>query len=113
MPNYLVAIHRPHTYDASVAEDDAMFHNIDALNNEMVAACIRVFVGGLQPPDSAKSLRMQPNGELLSSNGLFLNSKEHVGGFWVLDVTDLDEALTWGRKAAIACRASVEVRPFY
>jgi hypothetical protein len=39
-------------------------------------------------------------------------AKEHIGGFWVLEVANLDEALAWGRKAVIACRAPVEVRPF-
>ncbi len=59
------------------------------------------------------SLRLQPSGELLTTSGPYLETKEHVGGFWVLEATDLDEALAWGRKAAIACRAPVEVRPFH
>jgi len=43
----------------------------------------------------------------------YLETKEHIGGFWVLEAVDLDEALEWGRKAAVACRAPVEVRPFH
>lgn len=109
---YLVAIHHPSDYDPST-EDEAMARDIDALNEEMVAAGIRVFVGGLQPSSSAKSLRLQPGGNVLVTDGPYLETKELVGGFWVLEAADLDEALTWGRKAAIACRAPVEVRPFH
>lgn len=112
MTQYLVAIHLPDDYDPSVAEDEAMSRAIDALNDEMTAADIRVFVGGLCPASSAKSLRAQPDGRLLITDGPYLETTEHVGGFWVLEAADLDEALTWGRKAAVACRAPVEVRPF-
>ena len=110
---YLVAIHHPDDYDVSVAEDDAMSRDIDALNGEMVAAGVRIFVGGLHPPRSAKSLRARPNGEVLVTDGPYLETKEHMGGFWVLEAADLEEALAWGRKAAVACRAPVEVRPFH
>ena len=109
---YLVAIHHPDDYDPSV-EDEAMSRDIDALNEEMVAKGIRVFVGGLYPANSAKSLRAEPNGEVLITEGPYLKTDEHIGGLWVLEAADMDEALTWGRKAAIACRVPVEVRPFH
>ncbi len=108
---YLVAIHHPDDYDGS-REDDAMTNDIRALNQEMVAAGVRVFVGGLQPPRAAVSVRVRPGGMLLVTDGPYIESKEHIGGFWVLDVADLDTAVAWGRKAAVACRAPVEVRPF-
>ena len=111
MTQYLVAIHLPDDYDPS-AEDEATSRDIDALNDEMVAAGVRVFVGGLQPVRSAKSLRVKPDGKVLITDGPFTETKEHIGGFWVLEAANLDEALAWGRKAAIACRAPVEVRPF-
>jgi hypothetical protein len=115
MAQYLVAVHHPDNYDPAVAEDEdeSMTRAIDVLNDEMVAAGVRVFVGGLHPARRAKSLRAQPNGEVLVSEGPYLQTNEHVGGFWVLETADLDEALAWGRKAAIACRAPVEVRPFH
>lgn len=113
MPQYLVAIHHPDDYDPAVAEDEAMSRDIDVLNDEMKAAGVRVFVGGLRPASSARSLRRKPNGEVLITDGPYLETKEHVGGFWVLEAAGLDEALTWGRKAAVACRAPVEVRPFF
>jgi len=110
MTQYLVAIYHPDNYDPSV-ETEAMSRDIDALNEEMVAAGVRVFVGGLSPASSARSLRAQPNGKLLVTDGPYTETKEHIGGFWVLEAADLNEALAWGRKAAVACRASVEVRP--
>jgi hypothetical protein len=112
MPQYLVAIHHSDNYDPSL-EDEAMVRDIDALNEEMVAASARIFVGGLQPARNAKSLRKQRDGKVVITDGPYLETKEHVGGFWVLKAVDLDEALEWGRKAAIACRASVEVRAFH
>jgi hypothetical protein len=112
MPQYLVAIHHPDDYDPS-REDDAMGRDISALNEEMLATGIRVFVGGLQPVSTAVSVRARPGGTVLVTDGPYIESKEHIGGFWVLDVADLDAAVAWGRKAAIACRVPVEVRPFH
>ena len=112
MTQYLVTIHHPDGYDGST-EDESMTRAIDALNDEMVAAGVRVFVGGLHGPSSAKSLRPQPDGDVLVTDGPYLEAKEYVGGLWVLEAADLDEALEWGSKAARACRAPVEVRPFH
>jgi hypothetical protein len=113
MTQYLVAIHHRDDYDPAIAEDEAMSRDIDTLNDEMQAAGVRIFVGGLQPASRARSLRTQPDGTVLVSAGPYLKTDEHVGGFWVLEAADLDEALAWGRKAAVACRAPVEVRPFH
>jgi hypothetical protein len=112
MTQYLVAIHHPDDYDPST-EDEAMHRDIDVLNDEMKAAGARIFVGGLGPARSAKSLRALSDGRILITDGPYLETKEHVGGFWVLEAAHLDEALAWGRKAAIACRAPVEVRAFH
>jgi len=112
MAQYLVAIHHPDNYDPS-KEGEAMIREIHALNREMIAAGARKFVAGLTPASSAKSLRAQPDGKVLITDGPYLETKEHIGGFWVLEATDLDEALAWGRKAAVACRAPVEVRAVF
>jgi hypothetical protein len=112
MTQYLVAIHHPDDYDPSV-ETEAMTDEIHALNREMVAAGVRIFVAGLSPAGSATSLRAQPDGKVLITDGPYLETKEHIGGFWVLEAADLNEALAWGRKAAVACRAPVEVRTIF
>jgi hypothetical protein len=111
MAQYLVAIHHPDNYDPST-EDEAMHRDIDVLNEEMEAKGVRIFVGGLTAAGDAKSLRAQPNGKVLITDGPYLETKEHIGGFWILEAASLDEALAWGRKAVVACRAPVEVRPF-
>ncbi len=113
MARYLIAIHRPNSYDASISEDKQMSRDIDALNDEMVAAGVRVFVGGLQPVEKATSLIPDTGGEIRQVMGAYLQAQDYVDGFWVLEAASLDEAISWGRKAAIACRGAVEVRPLY
>jgi hypothetical protein len=111
MPQYLVAIHHPDNYDPS-PEDEAMMRDIDVLNEEMQAAGARFFAGGLQAAPRAKSLRKQSGGKVSITDGPYLETKEHIGGLWILNAANMDEALAWGRKALMACRASVEVREF-
>ena len=112
MPQYLVAIHHPDGYDGSL-EGEEMMRDIDVLNEEMQATGARLFAGGLRPVSDARSLRKQPDGKVVVTDGPYLETKEHVGGFWILEAANLEEALTWGRKAVVACRAPVEVRPFF
>jgi hypothetical protein len=111
MPQFLVAVHHPDDYDP-FTEDKAMFHDIDVLNDEMEAAGARFFAGGLQAPRQAKALRKQTGGEVLLTDGPYMETKEHIGGFWILNAANMDEAVAWGRKAVIACRAAIEVREF-
>ena len=109
MPHYLVAPYLPDDYDPS-AEDPAVMEEIHALNREMIAAGVRIFAGGL---GSARTLRAQPNGEVLVTDGPYLETKEQVGGLWILEIAGMDEALAWARKGAKACRAPIEVREIF
>ena len=111
MPQYMVAIHHPENYDPSL-EGEAMGRDIDVLNEEMAAAGARFFAGGLESADKAKSLRKQSGGQVVVTDGPYLEAKEYVGGFWILEAADMNEAVAWGRKALVACRAPVEVRAF-
>lgn len=108
---YMVAIHHPDDFEA-FSESAETGRNIDALNEEMNAAGVIRFVGGMRPVKSAKSVRVR-EGRPIVSDGPYLETKEHIGGFWVLEVATEEEAVEWGRKAAIACRAPVEVRGFW
>jgi hypothetical protein len=108
---FLVAIHLHDDYDPS-KEDSLMMSDISALNEEMIAKGVRAFVGGLQPPTRAKTIRATSNGGIMVTDGPFVEAKEHVGGFWVLDCETIEEAIEWGKKATVACRAPVEVRGF-
>ncbi len=109
MPQYLVSGYLPDDYDPSV-ETEATMEAIHALNREMIAAGVRKFACGL---GKTHTLRAQPNGELLLSDGPYLETKEHVGGFWILETADLDEALAWARKGAKTCRTGIEVREIF
>ena len=109
MPQYLVAVYHSDGYDPSV-ETEAMIEKIHALNREMIAAGARKFACGITPARDAKSLRVQPDGKVLVTDGPYTETKEHIGGFWILEAADMDEALAWARKGAVACRASGEVR---
>ena len=80
MTRYLVAIYRPENYDPAVSEDEAMGRDISALNVEMKAAGVRIFAGGLQPETNARSLRLQPAGKVLITDGPYTETKEHIGG---------------------------------
>lgn len=113
MPKFLVAIHHPDTYNPAAAEDAAMKDDIDALNQEMIDAGVRILALGLHPATKAKSLRATPDGQVVIAEGAYLKADEHMGGFWILETGSQDEALAWGRKAVKACRAPVEVRQFY
>ena len=109
MPQYLFAGYLPDDFDPST-QDEATMEEIHALNREMIAAGVRKFAGGLGP---AHTLRPQSNGELLLTDGPYLEAKEHVGGLWILETANLDEAVAWARKGAKACRFPVEVREIF
>ncbi len=110
MTQYLVAIHHPDDFEPA-SESQQTRDDIGALNREMVAAGVRLFAGGLAPVGEAVSVRVK-SGEVLTTDGPYMETKEHIGGFWILECASMDEAVEWGRKAAIACRTPVEVRPF-
>jgi hypothetical protein len=109
MPQYLVASYLPDDFDPSTVTE-AMMEEIHALNREMIAAGVRKFACGISPVGSAKTLRGQPNGKVLVTDGPYLETKEHIGGFWILECADMDEALAWARKGAISCDTVGEVR---
>lgn len=87
------------------------YEAVDAFNAELRAEGAWVFAGGLHPPTTAKVVRVR-DGEVVTTDGPFAETKEHLGGFWVLQAADLDAALGWAGKASKACGAPVEVRPF-
>ena len=90
---------------------DAIMKDVDAVDREMHDAGVWVFAGGLHDPSTATVLR-PTNGDVLVTDGPFAEGKEHVGGFSIVDVADLDAALEWGRKLARATTLPIEVRPF-
>jgi hypothetical protein len=110
MPQYLVAGYLPDDFDPSQM-DEGTIEEIHALNKEMIAAGVRKFACGLSP--KITTLRAQPNGEVLITDGPYLEAKEHVGGLSILETADLDEALAWARKGAKVGGGAVEVREIF
>jgi hypothetical protein len=109
MPQYLVANYLPDDFDPSTVTE-AMIEEIHALNREMIAAGVRKFACGISSPADAKTLRKQADGKVLVTDGPYTETKEHMGGFWILECADLEEALAWARRGAITCDAVGEVR---
>jgi hypothetical protein len=88
-----------------------IMREVRLVQQEMQAAGVWMFSGGLAPPDSATVLRHQ-GGEVITTDGPFIESKEQIGGITILKAPDLDAALGWGRKLAHAIGTPIEVRPF-
>jgi len=109
MPHYLVASYLPDDFDPSTMTESTI-QAINDLNEELIAAGARLMACGLAPASHAKSLRGQPNGEVLITDGPYLEAKEHIGGFWILEAADMDEALAWARKACLDPKSRGELR---
>ncbi|HET9472388.1 MAG TPA: YciI family protein [Steroidobacteraceae bacterium] len=90
---------------------EKIMRNVHAIQSEMQKAGVWVFSGGLHPPSTATVLRHQDGG-IVATDGPFIESKEQIGGFTILKLPNLDAALEWGRKLALAIGAPIEVRPF-
>jgi hypothetical protein len=88
-----------------------IMRDVHVVQKEMQAAGAWVFSGGLTPPTSATVIRHQ-GGDLITTDGPFIESKEQIGGITLLKAPDLDAALAWGRKLARAIGTPIEVRPF-
>lgn len=112
MPRYLVASYLPDNFDPSsvTAETGAAIH---ALNDELEAAGVLKFACGISPVSTARTLRPQPDGKLLVTDGPYVEAKEHIGGFYLLDAADMDEVLAWLRKGAVAFLGPIEVREIF
>jgi len=112
MKQYMLSVHDTHgSSRLSEEEIQQSYKDVDAVNAELDAAGAWVFGGGLHPPEVATVVRVT-DGEVVTTDGPYAETKEHLGGFWVIRAADLDEALAWAAKATRACRAPVEVRPF-
>src|SRR5262245_19779272 len=83
MPQYLVCNYLPDDFDPSTVTE-AMMEEIHALNREMIAAGVRKFACGISPPANAKTVQKQLDGKVLITDGPYTETKEHMGGFWIL-----------------------------
>lgn len=88
-----------------------MFDSVSAFNDKLQAAGAWVFAGGLMPHEATTAVD-NTGGELIVTDGPFVETKEYIGGFWVIEAPDLDAALKWAAEGSEACAGRVEVRPF-
>jgi hypothetical protein len=113
MKQYLLSVCYP--ADSTQPAPEALkkiMQDVHAVQKDMQAAGAWVFAGGLTPPTSATVLRHQ-GGDVVTTDGPFIESKEQVGGITVVNAPDLDAALEWARKLARATTTPIEVRPFF
>lgn len=112
MKQYLLSVHGVDGQPEPSAETmEVMYRDVDAFNEKVKAQGAWVFGGGLHAPSTATVVREQ-NGEIVTTDGPFAEAKEHLGGFWIVQVEDLDAALKLAAEATVACQGPVEVRPF-
>ncbi len=112
MPQYLLSVHGSEDGNGTNPEDmQRAYADVDAFNTELQASGAWVFAGGLQPASTASVVRVT-DGAVVQTDGPYLESKEHIGGFWIVEVADDAAAAAWAEKGAVACQNPVEVRPF-
>jgi hypothetical protein len=110
MKQYLLSVYQPDGDPPPLDELTAIMKRVHALQDELKAAGAWVFSGGLHAPSTATVVRVK-NGEVITTDGPYIEGKEHIGGFTIIKAPDLDAALAWGRKAARAITLPIEVRP--
>jgi hypothetical protein len=114
MPRYLLSAHSVEGQPGaamSPQEVERVTGQVFALEAEMKASGVFVFGGRLHAPDTATVVRVS-GGEVITTDGPFVESKEHLGGFYILDAADLDAALAWAGRVSALVGAPIEVRPF-
>jgi hypothetical protein len=111
MAQYLLSVMEPTggTPDPDLLRQ--VMQDVEELDRAMHDEGVWVFAGGLHAPTSATVLRAQ-DGQVVVTDGPFAEGKEHLGGFSIIDVDDLDAALDWGARLATATGLPIEVRPF-
>jgi len=112
MKQYLLSVYQPDGDPPPREMLEPIMRDLDALHQEMKAAGVWVFSGGLHPASTATVVRVK-EGDVLMTDGPYAEGKEHLGGFTIIKAPDLDSALEWGRKLAQAIGLlPIEVRPF-
>ncbi|MCU1399994.1 MAG: hypothetical protein JWN62_3103 [Acidimicrobiales bacterium] len=113
MTQYLLSVHGNDEIYAAVSPDDQqkMFAQVGKFNEDIIAAGVFLFGGGLESATTATVVDAS-SGETVMTDGPYLETKEHIGGFWIIEAADMDAALAWAAKGSAACMGKVEVRPF-
>ncbi len=112
MKQYLISVYQPDGDPPPPEVLEPIMRDVRAVEEEMRAAGVWVFSRALYPPSTATVLRADTNGDVLTTDGPYVEGKEHLGGFTIIEADDLDAALHWGGKLARAIGLPLEVRPF-
>lgn len=107
---YLLSIYQPDGEPPSEEFLEPIMRDVAAVQAELREAGAWVFSAGLTSSDAATVVRVSGD-DVLTTDGPYVEGKEHIGGFTVMKAADLDEALAWGRKLAAATRLPIEVWP--
>ncbi|MPZ63562.1 MAG: hypothetical protein GEU93_20230 [Propionibacteriales bacterium] len=110
MKQYMLSIYQPDEPAPPPEFLEPIMRDVNAVNQEMREAGVWVFAAGLHPPSTATVLRAKDD-DVLVTDGPYVEGKECVGGFNIIQAPDLDAALEWGRKLARAITLPIEVRP--
>jgi hypothetical protein len=112
MPQYLLSVWHDDNYEVDFSTPDAQRRGaqVGAFNEKVQQAGAWVFGAGLHPASSATVVRAV-GGDVSMTDGPYAETKEQMGGFWIIEAADLDAALDWAAHAAAACEGPVEVRP--
>ena len=110
MKQYLLSIYQPDGPPPPPETLEPIMRQVAALNREMQEAGVWVFSGGLHAPETATVLHLD-RGDVVMTDGPYVEGKEHIGGFYVITAPDLEAALQWGRKVARVITLPIEVRP--
>ena len=111
MPHYALSIYQPDAQPPSAEQLAPVMRKMNALIEDAKAQRVWVFNGGLHRPSTASVVRNQ-RGEVVTTDGPYVEGKEHIGGFWIVSAPDLDVALGWAQRAAQVTTLPIEVRPF-
>lgn len=112
MSHYLLSVHHGVDEAMPAMEDmQPVFEAVEAFNDNLRTSAKWVFAGGLQGIEATSTVDAT-GAEPIVADGPYAESKEYLGGFWIIEAADLDEALAWATEGSRACRARVEVRPF-
>ena len=111
MKEYLLSVHHGDEVPLSDDEMQQSYKDTGVFNEELQASGAWVFAGGLHPASTATVVRIK-DGEVLTTDGPYAETKEQLGGFWIVRAEDLDAAISLAARGSLACRLPVEVRPF-
>lgn len=111
MKQYLLSIYHPEGPPPPPETLARVMRDISVMNEELKAQGNWVFGGGLHPSSTATVVRAT-DGDVVITDGPFVEGKEHIGGFTIISAPDLDVALQWGTRLARATGVPIEVRPF-